>query len=81
MNRSALPQHWSPEQAIAVYEFLQQLSEQLWDQYRADFIGLLGEPAAAVIRPSKPAAAFDQYQLRFSFDALDDPAHGHDLPF
>jgi len=30
---SALPEHWSPEQALAVFECLQALREQLWILY------------------------------------------------
>ncbi|WP_299018961.1 hypothetical protein [uncultured Tepidimonas sp.] len=30
---SVLPTHWTPEQALAVFECLQTLSEQLWGLY------------------------------------------------
>lgn len=30
---TALPTHWSPQEALAVFEFLQALREQLWDLY------------------------------------------------
>ncbi|MBA4262902.1 MAG: hypothetical protein C0443_13020 [Comamonadaceae bacterium] len=30
---SALPEHWTPEQALAVFECLQDLREQLWARY------------------------------------------------
>jgi hypothetical protein len=30
---SPLPAHWSPEQALAVFECLQALREQLWAMY------------------------------------------------
>lgn len=30
---SVLPAHWTPEQALAVFECLQTLSEQLWTLY------------------------------------------------
>jgi len=29
----SLPTHWSPEQALAIFEFLQALREQLWAMY------------------------------------------------
>ena len=29
-----IPDYWSPEQALAVYEFLDDLRERIWDQYR-----------------------------------------------
>jgi hypothetical protein len=28
-----LPEHWTPEQALAVFECLQALREALWDMY------------------------------------------------
>jgi hypothetical protein len=28
-----IPDDWSPEQAIAVYDFLDELRERLWDRY------------------------------------------------
>ena len=76
-----LPRHWSAEQAMAVYEFLQLLSEQLWCHYRADFVALLGERAVQVLQPAKPEHAFDPHQLGFTFEGFDDPDDEHDLPF
>ena len=28
-----IPDYWSPEQALAVYEFLDELRERIWDSY------------------------------------------------
>ena len=28
-----IPDYWSPEQALAVYEFLNDLRERVWDHY------------------------------------------------
>lgn len=36
-----IPQHWSPEQALAVWEFLQELSSFIWDQYERQFLNLI----------------------------------------
>lgn len=33
-HRPLIPHQWSPEQAIAVYEFLQHLADQLWEHYQ-----------------------------------------------
>lgn len=33
---TALPTHWSPQEALAVFEFLQALREQLWDLYGSE---------------------------------------------
>ena len=81
MNPTALPAHWSPEQALAVYELLQQLSEQLWRQYQRDFVDLLGEQAAEVLQPTPCRSAVDLYQLDLPYDRLDDLDDGGDLPF
>lgn len=40
-NSLHIPQHWSPEQALAVFEFLEELSSLLWDQYDQQLIKLL----------------------------------------
>ena len=29
-----IPDDWSPEQAIAVYEFLDEVRERVWDRYQ-----------------------------------------------
>jgi hypothetical protein len=29
-----IPDYWTPEQALAVFEFLDALRERVWDQYR-----------------------------------------------
>lgn len=45
-HRLIIPPHWSPEQATAVYEFLQQLTDQLWAAYQdhiIEHLGLLNE--------------------------------------
>ncbi len=33
-----IPDDWSPEQALAVYQFLDALSDRLWDQYQESII-------------------------------------------
>ena len=77
MNRSAIPAHWSPEQALAVYDALQQLREQLWFAYRDDFSELLGYPAVEFIKPASFRPLSPQHDL------FDTPGHddGDDLPF
>jgi len=37
-----VPDHWTPDQALAVYEFLQDLIDTVWDRYDTDLIDLLG---------------------------------------
>jgi hypothetical protein len=29
-----IPDYWSPEQALAVFEFLDELRDRVWDRYR-----------------------------------------------
>jgi hypothetical protein len=33
-----IPEDWSPEQAIAVYEFLDEVRERIWDRYQEPII-------------------------------------------
>ncbi len=45
-RRLMIPQHWSPEQATAVYELLSQLADQVWAHYQdhiIEHLGLLNE--------------------------------------
>ena len=81
MSSSPLPRHWSPEQALAVYELLQLLSEQLWHQYHAEFVDLLGEQALDVLQPAKLHGGVDDHQLPLALDSLGEPDNDYDLPF
>lgn len=36
-----IPDDWSPEQALAVYEFLDALSERVWQRYELQLLALL----------------------------------------
>ena len=36
-----LPDHWTPEQALAVYELLNDLAESIWNRYEIPLIELL----------------------------------------
>ena len=78
-SRYPLNPHWSPEQALAVYECLQGLSEQLWHQYRAEFVDLFGERAVEVLQPPNLYPDVDVHQLPLDgFDAFDNDG---DFPF
>ena len=55
----ALPSHWSPEQALAVFECLELMREQLWLAYAADIQRawrdqLVPEPAPREHDPDAP---------------------------
>ena len=41
MSTLQIPQHWSPEQALAVYDFLNELSQCIWDRYEAQLLELM----------------------------------------
>ena len=36
-----IPQHWSPEQALAVYDFLNELAQYIWDRYEMQLLELI----------------------------------------
>lgn len=36
-----LPDYWTPEQALAVYELLNDLSEAIWNRYEIDLLALI----------------------------------------
>ena len=36
-----IPDYWSAEQALAIYEFLNDIQEQIWNQYELQLIELL----------------------------------------
>lgn len=33
-----IPKHWSPEQALIVYEFLSQLQDGIWEYYEVPLV-------------------------------------------
>jgi hypothetical protein len=41
MTTVQIPQHWSPEQALAVWEFLDELSGRVWNRYELQLTELL----------------------------------------
>ena len=36
-----VPQDWTPEQALSVYEYLNQVAEAIWDRYEVDLLPLI----------------------------------------
>ncbi len=36
-----LPDHWTPEQALAVYELLNDLAESVWNRYQIPLLELI----------------------------------------
>jgi len=41
LKTSLIPAGWSPEQALAVYECLQQLTHLVWERYQFQIVDLL----------------------------------------
>lgn len=54
-----IPDYWSAEQALAVYEFLSDLEQQIWDRYELQLYELL--------RPDLEVEDTDQLDL-FDFN-------------
>ncbi len=41
MPLNDIPDYWSPDQALAVYEFISDLEQQIWDRYELQLYELL----------------------------------------
>ena len=52
-----LPDHWTPEQALAVYEFLTELADAIWNRYEIPLIELLTPELEH--NPPEPDSDFD----------------------
>jgi len=61
MSFKDIPDDWSPQQAFAIYEFLGDLQQRLWDRYELQLLELL--------RPDLEEEDDDQPDL---FDLNDD---------
>ncbi len=42
-----IPEHWSTEQALAVYEFLTQLQDRIWEYYEVPLVETIRREIAA----------------------------------
>ncbi len=60
MMHNNIPDYWSAEQALAVYEFILELQQQIWDQYELQLFELL--------RPDFEENDTDQLDLFFNDD-------------
>ena len=74
-----IPSYWSPEQALAVYEFLQHLTELVWDRYQFHIIDLIGVLNEHDDRPTPPLIDSSQIDLFAPDNARLEP--DDDLPF
>lgn len=59
MNLNNIPDDWSAEQALAIYEFLSDLEQRIWDRYELQLYELL--------RPDLEEVDTDQLDL-FEFN-------------
>ncbi len=41
MTTVQVPEHWSAEQALAVWEFLDEVTRRVWDRYEVQLIELI----------------------------------------
>jgi len=73
-----IPTHWSPEQALAIQQFLHLLAEQLWQCYELDILDLIGPHEASSIAPLPPWRPPAQIDL---FEHHTPCSDDHDLPF
>ena len=60
---SVLPTYWTPEQALAVFEILDELRDQLWSLYGPQIQQAMREEQCAT--SPKPRGALDQRDLPF----------------
>ena len=64
-NTIPIPQHWSAEQALAVWEFLDEIARCVWDRYELPIIALI-----------RPELDFDDAPAQLDlFDHFEDPGH------
>lgn len=68
MNHDLIPQHWSPELALAVFEFLHELCDAIWELYEVDLVTQL----RSELQNDPPAAHNPN---------LEEPPFNDDIPF
>ena len=61
---SVLPTYWTPEQALAVFEILDALRDQLWDLYGLQIQQAMREDLYPTTSP-EPRGEIDQRDLPF----------------
>ena len=49
-----LPDHWSPEQALAVWELLNELADRIWARYEIALVELIGADLEPERDPNQP---------------------------
>ena len=56
----AIPAYWTPEQALAVIELIDDLRDRIWDHYHLQLHELITEEMCLPTRADDPDAAPDQ---------------------
>ena len=54
-----IPDYWSAEQALAVYEFLDEIQQRIWDHYGPDLTEIFSSERCTNINPSARIDEFD----------------------
>lgn len=60
-----IPDDWSPEQAAAVMEFINQLEELIWSTYEEELLYIMGPPPTPTHEDSPPKARDTNDDLPF----------------
>lgn len=63
-GRLTLPTHWSPEQAVAVFEILDELREHLWARYGLQIQQLLRDERSTAV-PATHDVDIDEADVPF----------------
>jgi len=63
MTPFPIPSHWTPDQALAVYEFLNQLRDQLWQHYQLSIRDVIGPSEAHALDPAPAGSSSQQLDL------------------
>ena len=58
-----IPNHWSPRQALAVYDFLSDLQQQIWDRYEQPLVDLI----VADLEYENTIDSFEDFEDEISF--------------
>ena len=53
MNETKIPDYWTPEQATAVFEFIDEIREEILIHYRLQIMGYLREERCTDFNPSQ----------------------------
>ena len=58
MKLPEIPQHWTPEEALAVYEFIDAIREAIWQRYQLQLIEQMREERITIFNEEDDGAEF-----------------------